>query len=142
VGAGQLRHGETDGEIGGPGEARSGGDDEVLRRIDPLALIVDAGECTDGANDGIGGGHDARRFLDDVAEREADVAAAAIEKVDGDGVPVDGAAADFVFLGDFGGTVPSKETLLDGLAIGMRTDGAVALVVFERAGGGRKRRRR
>ena len=111
----------------------------MLRRIDPLALIVDASEGAHGANDGVGGGHDARRFLDDVAEREADVAAAAIEKLEGAGVAIHGAAADFVFLGDFGGAVPAEETLLDGLAIGMRANSAVALVVFEQAGAGWER---
>jgi len=99
-------------------------------------MIVDAGEGADGANDGVGAGHDALGLFDEEAEGVAGLLRASAEEAEGVGVPVDDAAvAEIEFVGDDGWAVPVKDALLDGFAIGVVADGTVGDVAEEGAVG-------
>ena len=61
-----------------------------------------------------------------------EVFAAGLKKARGAGVAVDGAVVgDLVFLGDPDDAVPVEEFFFDGVAVGVRADGALAGVTFE-----------
>lgn len=100
-------------------------------RLDPLAVIVDAGVGVDSADDGVGGGCDVHGALDDVAEGEAEIAVAQREEASGVRVAVEGTGGDVVVAGDVAGRVPVDEVFLDGLALVVAADGAVAGVMRE-----------
>ena len=61
------------------GDAATGGDDYVRRRLDPLAVVINAGAGADGAEDAFSGGHDAVGMLDDEFGGEAQIGAALLE---------------------------------------------------------------
>ena len=114
------------------------GDDDVRRRLDPLAGVVEARVGVDGANDGVGGGSDGLGILDDVLKGRAEIASTAREQADGVGVAIEaGAAGKMELVPDVGDAAPLKKGFLDGVAVGMAADGAVALVVGEGRGAGR-----
>jgi hypothetical protein len=69
-----------------------------------------------------------------VPKGEAHVALAASEKPGGVGVAIDGAAADLVIQPNFARVVPVNELLLDGGALGVMADGAVAGMAVTRRG--------
>ncbi|MGH9686124.1 MAG: hypothetical protein ACRD5K_03410 [Candidatus Acidiferrales bacterium] len=92
------------------------------RRGDPFAIVVEAGEEADGADDGIGGDFDVLSLFDDVAEGEAQAAIALTEEIGGVGVAVDGAAVDLVGFGDGVDLSPVQKFLVDEFTFGMAAD--------------------
>ena len=93
--------------------------------LDPLALIVDAGESMDGTHDGVRS-HDrnAINAIDNVSQREAEVSVANKEEVEGVGVAVDGVRGDIVSLCDIARAVPVHEFFFDVRAVFMAANGA------------------
>lgn len=92
----------------------------MRRGFDPLAVIVDASEGVDGADDGIGGGLDAVHTLDETAESKPQITVAAGEQASSPCVTINGAAVDFVFAGDIVRRSPFDELGFDFVAIRMR----------------------
>jgi hypothetical protein len=98
-------------------------------RIDPLALVVDAGESVNGADNVSGGYVEATLgFVDDVTQREAKIAVADGKEIQGVGVAVDRALLDAIDIPDFVGTMPMDEFLFDVFAVRMAADGAAGFV--------------
>lgn len=107
----------------------AGRNDDVRRRLDPLAAVIDAGEGVDGADDGIGGRLYVAGALDDVAESEANIAVAPLEEIRRMSVAENRAAAHLIVDGDAPGREPVDEVVLNGVALGVAADGAMALVM-------------
>lgn len=108
------------------------GDDDALGGFGPATVVADAAVGADGADDAVGGGCDRLRLLHQEFEAAAGAGGAFFEQAVSAGVSVNGAAlAEAVFVGEEGGALPVKETLLDGLAVGVVTDGAARRVVAE-----------
>ena len=97
-------------------------------RLDPLSGAVDAGVGAGGADNGIGGGDDSLGLLENAFEGAAEIPAANGIEPGGIGMTVDGIVGDLVILGDQGGAVPVDEGFLDGAAVGVAADTALALV--------------
>ena len=115
------------------GDAATGGDDYVRRRLDPLAVVINAGAGADGAEDAFGGGDDAVCMLDDEFGGEAQIGAALLEEAGGAGVAIDGAIIMQVeVVADEIGIAPVEEIGFDADAIGMAADEAFAGVTFGR----------
>ena len=111
-------------------------DDDLFAGLVPVAVIVDAGESADGANDGVGGGDDALGLFDEEAEGVARLVHAPVEEAEGVGVSINDATVGQVeFVSDDGRAVPVKDALLDGFAFGVIADGTVGDVADEGAVG-------
>jgi hypothetical protein len=111
------------------------GDHHFFAGLVPAALVVDAGEGADGADDRVGGRDDALGLLDEEAECVAGSFGALAEEADGVCVTVnDAAVGEIEFVCDGGWAVPVKDGLVDIFAFRVVTDGALGLVVFEADG--------
>ena len=97
-------------------------------RLDPFSGVVDAGVGAGGADDGIGRRYDSLGLLENTFERTAEIPTANGIEPGGIGMTVDGIVGDFVILGDPGRAVPVDEGFLDGVAVGVAADTALALV--------------
>jgi hypothetical protein len=120
--------------------AASDVDDDAVRggRVNPFAIVFQAGAGADGADDAVGGGLDPFGALDDVFEGEAHVAAALLEKAKGVGVAANGVVAGKVqFSIRIGEASPVVEGFFDGLTFRVGADGAEAFVAFGIDGGAR-----
>ena len=67
-----MRHGNLgEGAVHRGGDAAAGGDDYVRGRLDPLAVVINAGAGADGAEDAFVGGDDAVGVFNDEFGGEA-----------------------------------------------------------------------
>ena len=97
-----------------------------------MAVVVDAGEGADGANDGVGGGGDVLGFFDEESEGVARPFHAEAEEAEGVGVTVnDATVGQIEFVGESGRALPMKDALFDGFAFGVVADGALGFVICE-----------
>ena len=111
-------------------------DDDFFAGLVPMAVVVDAREGADGANNRVGGWDDALGLFDEEAEGVAGLLRASVEEAEGVGMSVnDAAVGEIEFVGDDGWAVPVKDALLDGFAVGMITDRTVGDVAEEGAVG-------
>ena len=117
---------------------RTGGDDDARRRIDPSAVVGDAGVGADGANDGVARNFRVVAVLEQSFERGANVAVAAGVEADGARVAVDDAHVDAVVVADVVGMLPLDEFGLDFLALRVAADDALARVAGKTARGWRR----
>lgn len=108
----------------------------MRRWLDPFAVRVDVGEDFDGADDRIGGDGDAVGFVNDAAQRAADVVVAFGEQAGGVGVTVNGAPVDVIVVGDLIDVFPVDEGVVDFVLNVSAADAALLLVARE-AGLGR-----
>lgn len=108
---------------------RTGRNDDVRGRLDPLAGVVDATEGVHGTNNGVGSRVDKARAFNQVAESETNVAVTPLKEIGRMGVTKNGGAAHLVFNGDVAGRMPVDEFIVYGVAFRMPADGAAALVV-------------
>jgi hypothetical protein len=111
--------------------AASDADDDTVRggRVDPFAVVFQAGAGADGADDTVGGGWDAVGALDDVFEGVTHVATALLEEAHGVGVAVNGGGGgQVVFFIQVVRASPVKKGFLDSLAFGVGADGAETFV--------------
>lgn len=107
-------------------------DQDLFAGLAPAAVLVEASEGADGADDAIGGGANVLSLLDDVAEGVLGASEAAFKEADRVSVAVNyEAVAEIELIGEVGGPPPVKEGLLDGVTLGVVADGAVALVTGE-----------
>jgi len=98
----------------------------------PFALVVEATEGADGAEDVVAGGDNPLGILNDVFESEVDTAGAAAKEPCRMGVAIDGVAVgDSKVRVDPSNRAPQEEGFLDGFAFGVLADGAEALVTVE-----------
>ena len=97
-------------------------------RLDPFSGVVNPGVGAGGADNGIGRGYDSLGLLENAFEGAAEIPAANGIEPGGIGMTVEGIVGDFVVLGDQGGAVPVDEGFLDGVAVGVAADTALALV--------------
>lgn len=105
-------------------------EDDLRGWLDPFASVGDFRVGVDGAKHARGGRFDALGALDDVFEREAEVAAAAIKKREGVGVSKNGSAGrEMKFELDRERAAPLEEGFFDGVAFGMAADAAAAFVM-------------
>jgi hypothetical protein len=115
------------------GCCRAGEHDVSLGRFDPPPAFVQMGVNAGGADNHacqIGAGvFDA---LENLLEDAGEFMPSAGEKPRSVGVAVDGGTVgDFVVFCNLGRTAPADELAFDGVAVGMRTDGASASVAAE-----------
>ncbi len=98
-----------------------------------MARVVYAGVCADGFYQAFGGGDNALGLFDDKFEGRAKSEIALFEEVQRARMAVDGggAACGVELPGDELHLAPLTESLFDGVALGMVTDGAAALVMGE-----------
>ena len=112
------------------------GDDDFFAGLVPMAVVVDAGEGADGADDGVGGRDDGLGLFDQEAESVAGLFGSEAEEAEGFGVAVnDAAVGEIEFVSDDGWAVPVKDGLLDGVAFRVVADGTVGDVAEEGAVG-------
>lgn len=107
----------------------AGRDDDVRGRLDPLALVIDAGEVVDGADDGVGGGCDVVHAFNEATECEAQSAVAPSVEPNGADVTIERGTAEIVVADYIVRRAPFYEIGFDFLAIAMRADFAVAFVM-------------
>ena len=94
-----------------------------------MAVVVQLGVEAHGGDDAVTADGGFFGAFHEELEDGAGVAPAEGEEPGGFCVAVDGGAAgDIVFAGDFVGTAPPEEFLIDKLAFGMAADGAAALM--------------
>lgn len=85
----------------------------------------------DSADDAVGRGLDGFRLLEDVVEGGAELTHAAVGEASGAGMAVEGRMVwDAVVTENGGGAAPVKVIFLDGLALGMVADVALASVAW------------
>jgi hypothetical protein len=112
-------------------------DEHFFAGLVPVAVLVEAGEGADGADDGVSRGDDALGLLDEEAEGVLGVFDALAEEAEGVGMTVkDAAVAEIEFEGDGGWAVPVKDGFVNRFAFGVIADGAMGYVSLERAVGG------
>ena len=99
-----------------------------------MAVAVETTVGADGPEDAVGGWIDVGGLLDNVSESEAEIAFAGGEESPGMGVAIDGAPFNAVVTSNVPRIDPVKEFLLDGVALRVIADGAVALVMVARSG--------
>lgn len=106
---------------GGAGE-----DAEGAVGLDPTAVMVKVGVDADGAGDGIEVGRRAViHGFEEAFEDAGDLAATFFEETRGVSVAIDGeASGETIILSDFLRAAPANELGFDGVAVGMRADGA------------------
>ncbi len=111
-------------------------DGNLPGRLDPFARLRDVGVGANGVRDGVGRDHlDFVDALDEVSERGAQVALAAVEESHGVGMAVDGGfIGEIVIGGDFGGALPVEGGFLDGLSFGMAADAGASLTYLRPPG--------
>lgn len=108
------------------------GDEDFFARFVPAAVLVDAAEGSDGADDAVGGRTAGFSLLDDVAEGVLRSGGAAFEKADGVRVSVDDEAiAELKVISEVGSTPPMKEGFVDGVTFGVVADSAMGFVAVE-----------
>jgi len=99
------------------------------RRLDPLSVVVDGGVKASGADHGTGRDFDGFGSLKEGLQRHAKVGPAARENSGGMNVAVNGRVVrDAVFLGESVRAAPAEKAVLDGLALGVLADVALARV--------------
>lgn len=108
-------------------------DDDMGGCFDPVAIVIDATEGVNSADDGVGGGIDKGRAFDEVAESKSNVAIAALEEICCVRVTENRRAAHLVEIGDLAGRKPMDELVVDGITLRMPANGATTLVM-RRAG--------
>ncbi len=100
---------------------------DVTRRLDVLALVVDTSVRDDGADDGVARNTDAIRALDKSFQRDPQIAPTLPPKAGRVSVAVDGlAVVKIMFFGDIAGSAPAQKIFFDDGAIGMAADRAAA----------------
>lgn len=105
--------------------------DDVLGRINPLAVVREAGVEGDGADNGVGGNGNDHGFLDEWAQGQAEVRGALGEESGGVGVTIDrGVVGDSIFFGDGWGAAPMEEFGFDFVAFAMAADAAPPIMPF------------
>ena len=107
------------------------------RGLDPVAVFVEAGVNTGGADDYVRCFFERAVFdhLENVLEDAGKFSSSPGEKTGGVGVTVKrGVVGDFVIPGYIPRTSPADEVAFDGIAIGMGTDAAAAVVAVEIGG--------
>lgn len=108
------------------------GDDDAPGGLGPAAIFTQTAVGADGANDAVGGGFDGLGAFHDEFEGVAVPGSTFFEEAEGPSVPVDrAAAAEAIFVGQEGWTLPVHETLLDRLAIRVVANAAAGGVVAE-----------
>lgn len=108
------------------------GDEDLFARLVPAAVLVDAAEGADGADDAVGGGSAGFGLLDDVTEGVLCSGGAAFEEADGVRVSVDDEAiAELKVISEVGSTPPMKEGFVDGVTFRVVADGAMGFVAIE-----------
>ena len=108
------------------------GDDDFLAGFVPLAVVVDAGEGADGADDGVGCGNDALGLFDEETEGVSGLFRSHSEEAEGVGMSVnDASVSEVEFVGDGGWTMPMEDRSFDVFAFGVIADGALGRVVVE-----------
>ena len=107
------------------------GDEDFFARFVPAAVLVDAAEGSDGADDAVGGRTAGFSLLDDVAEGVLRSGGAAFEKADGVRMAVDHQAiAEFEVIREVRGPPPVKEGFVDSVSFRMVADGAMGFVTL------------
>ena len=102
------------------------GDDYLFGRVNPPAVVGEAGVGADGSEDGAGGDFAGLRLFDDGLEGVAGEAGAFAEEVEGVRVAVDhGMVGDAVGEGELFGALPAEEILLDIVAAWMAANRAL-----------------
>ncbi|HYL47420.1 MAG TPA: hypothetical protein VEU52_10365 [Candidatus Limnocylindrales bacterium] len=101
------------------------------RGFDPLAVVVEVGVDTGGADDDVGVFEGASFGLfQEVFQDAGELLFAAAEEAGGVGMAVDGGSTpEAVFAGDFFGAAPAEEVGFDGVAERVGADGAEAAVM-------------
>jgi len=98
---------------------------DVTRRLDVLALVVDTSVRDDSADDGVARNSDALRALDKAFQCDPQVAPAPFPEAGGVSVTVDGlTVVKFMFFGDIAGPTPALKIFFDDGAIWMAANGA------------------
>ena len=101
-------------------------------RPDPFSGVTDVGVGADGAYDGASGDCGFACALEQVFERGADLPLAPSPEAGGTGMAVNGlAVGEVVLVGDHVGTAPMKEGSLDGAALRVAADRALARVAVK-----------
>jgi hypothetical protein len=122
-----------------------GSGDEVLRagRFYPIAVFVDSHIETGGTNDHVRGFDGAAvSGLEKAFEDASDLSLASLKKAGVVRVAIDGETIGEVILPSYLlGAAPADEIAFDGIAIGMRADGATARMAGKVGRGGRVGRR-
>ena len=104
----------------------------------PMAVVVDARESANGADDGVGGGDDGLGLFDQEAEGVTGLFGPEAEEAEGVGVSVDDAAVgEIEFVGNGGWAMPVEDGPVDVFAFGVIADGALGRVVVEVSAVGR-----
>ena len=108
------------------------GDEDLPAGLAVVAIGVEAAKRFDSADDAVSGGLHAWGLLDEIAEGVLASFIPALGKAECAGMAVDHeAAAEAEVVGDFAGTFPVEEGLLDGVAVRMVADTASGRVVAE-----------
>jgi hypothetical protein len=102
----------------------------VGRWVDPSAAGVDVREHFGGTDDGVGCDGDAVGFVNDAAERAANVAIALGEQTSGMRVAIDGATVDFEIDSDLVDTFPVDESFVNFLLKLVAADAAMGFMAF------------
>lgn len=106
-------------------------------RVDPFAVVVEAAAGANGADDAQGRRLDASGVFNHEFKSKAYVPLAARKKTESVRVPIDGTFVVKIEVDcDAAGAVPVDESFLDGVAIGMTANAALAGVLREVHGGG------
>lgn len=104
----------------------------MFGRIDPDALIVDQGAGAHGLKDGVGGGLDVFRVVNDVGGGVAHVLLAFSVEAGGVDVAIECASLrEVVVADDIVGAVPVQEVGFDVFAVFVLADDALAAVALE-----------
>ncbi|MHB8526643.1 MAG: hypothetical protein ACYDD2_10870 [Candidatus Acidiferrales bacterium] len=109
------------------------GDEGVLWRLDPVAVLGDLRIDAKGAKNSHAAGRGLIHVLDNALANATKIGAAAFEEARSGSVAVNGGARrELVIKGDGGFRAPIDEVGFDGIAVGMVADGAFAGVACER----------
>lgn len=107
------------------------GDYGLAGRVLPLAVVVDVAVDAGGADYRRGGDADAMDVFEDGFESDAEIAAAESVEAEGASVAVESLViVKTVFVNDGERADPVDEIVVDGIAIGMMADGALAGVAL------------
>jgi hypothetical protein len=100
---------------------------DALRRLVPFVVVGEDGVGADGSEDSLAGDGGLVYALEQLFDYAAEIAPAAGEKTGGVGVAVErGPVRQLVFAGNPGRAAPMEEFVLDGVAIRMSADFALA----------------
>ena len=110
----------------------AGGNDDVGRRVVPLALCIQVGAHFDGSKDRVSIGNDFSGGFQDGFRGKTDIHAAPLHQAGGGSVAVNPAIVnELVVLGDVVGMAPVEEIGLDAEAIVVFANDAFSLVALE-----------